>query len=74
MKEFLTSEEIGGRLGVSRQQVARLVKRGRLPAVKSGRCIRVPVAAWEQFMANQTAAALAAVKQESAKEAAHAAA
>jgi len=63
LKDFLTTDEVGERLGVSRQHVARLVHRGGIPAVRSGRLIRIPREAWEQFVASQTVAALASMKE-----------
>lgn len=63
MKEFLETEEIAERLGVGVRQVQRLARMGRIPHVRSGRFIRVPVAAWDRFMASQTEAALAGMKE-----------
>lgn len=63
MKDFLTTDEVGERLGVSRQHVARLVKAQRIPAIRTGRLIRIPLAAWNAFLDAQTKEALAGMKE-----------
>lgn len=58
MKDFLKPEEVAERLGTSVRQVQRLVRQGRIPHVRRGRLIRVPCAAWEQYLISQTASAI----------------
>jgi len=70
MKEFLETGEVAERLGVGVRQVQRLARMGRIPHVRNGRFIRVPVAAWERFMATQTETALAGLKGENHAQAA----
>lgn len=64
MKDFLETADIAERLGVGVRQVQRMARMGRIPHTRNGRFIRVPVAAWDQFMATQTEAALAGMKEE----------
>lgn len=70
MKDFLTTSEIGERLGVSRQHVSRLVKLGRIPATRSGRLIRIPRLAWEHYLAAQTEEAMTGMKEKAHAQAA----
>lgn len=62
MKDFLSTAEVGERLGLTAQRVADMAKQGRIPSVRHGRCIRIPSRAWEQFVAEQTAAAMAGMR------------
>ena len=63
MKVYLSTLEMAERLCVSQQQVARLAKLGRIPSVRCGRCIKIPVAAYEKWLADQTTEALASMKK-----------
>lgn len=63
MKEFLSTADVGERLGLTAQRVADLAKAGRIPSVRQGRCIRIPARAWEQFVEEQSQAALANMKE-----------
>ena len=63
MKDFLTTADIGERMGVGIAHVQRLVKTGRLPHVRNGRRITIPRPAWDAFLAQQSATALAALKE-----------
>lgn len=63
MTDFLTSAEAGERLGVKARQVMKLAKMGRVPCVRHGRCIRFPRAAWDAWVAEQAAEALASMKE-----------
>ena len=63
MKEFLETDEVAERLGVGVRQVQRLARLGRIPHIRNGRFIRVPVAAWDKFIATQTELALAGMKE-----------
>ncbi len=65
--DFMTSGEVAARLGVLPRQVQKLVHMGRIPSVRHGRCFRIPRAAYEQWLAEQAAAALAAVREASAR-------
>ena len=58
MKEFLSTEDVAQRLGISRQNVVKQMKAGLLPYVRRGRCLRIPRVAWETWLASQAQAAL----------------
>ena len=62
MTDFLSTAEIGERLGVTARRVQELAKSGLIPSVRHGRCIRIPRAAWESFVAAQTEVALSSMK------------
>ena len=63
MKDFLTTQDVGERLGVGVAHVQRLVKQGQLPHVRNGRRIVIPRPAWEAFVASRSADALASLKE-----------
>ena len=63
MKDFLTTADVGERLGVGIGQVQHLVKMGRLPYIRNGRRIVIPRPAWDAFVAERSAEALAALKE-----------
>ena len=63
MKDFLTTADIAEKMGVGIAQVQRLVNAGRLPHVRNGRRITIPRPAWDAFLAQQSAIALAALKE-----------
>ena len=71
MKDFLTTADVGERLGCGIAHISKMVKAGRLPHVRNGRRIVFPRPAWEAFVAAQSETALAALKER--QEAAHAA-
>lgn len=48
-KEWETAAEASERLGISRQQLYRLIDRGHLPAYRIGRLIRLRVADVEAY-------------------------
>ena len=62
MSDYLTAKEIAARLGISDRQVQRLARQGRIPFVRRGRLIRVPIVAWEAWMQGQAREALAVVE------------
>lgn len=63
VKVFLETADVAEQLGVGVRHVQRMARDGRIPFVRNGRHIRIPAAAWEQFVADQAATALANVKQ-----------
>ena len=71
MKEFLSTQDVAGRLGISRQHVVKQMKAGLLPFVKRGRFLRVPQGAWETWLAEQAQAALDSIAPERAERQAH---
>lgn len=58
MKDFYSTSEVGEKLGVTPRRAWELVKLGRIPYVRHGRNIRIPVAAWEKYLEAQTQEAL----------------
>lgn len=60
--DYYTAQDVAARLRVTDRQVHRLCRAGRIPHVRHGKLIRVPVAAWEAWQARMTEEALAAVK------------
>ncbi len=58
----MDTEDIAEFLGVSTNQVRWLARQGRIPYVRRGNRICVPVEAWDEFMESQKSLALAAVK------------
>ena len=63
MTDFLSSAEVGERLGITARRVQALVKLGKLPAVRHGRNIRFPVRAWEQFLEDETQKAMEGMQE-----------
>lgn len=61
--DYFTAHDVAERLKVSDQQVRKLCQAGRIPHIKHGRLIRIPVAAWEVWQKNMATKALAAVRQ-----------
>ncbi|MGI4790386.1 MAG: helix-turn-helix domain-containing protein [Janthinobacterium lividum] len=64
MKIFLSTDEVAKLLGISARQVHKQCQLGRLPFVRNGQNIRIPVKAWDAFVEAQTTAAMAALKGE----------
>ena len=62
--DYLTAQDVAERMGISARQVQRLARQGRIPYVRRGRLIRVPVAAWETWLSHQKQEALAVVEGE----------
>ncbi len=63
MKIWLETSEVAEQMGVSVRQVQKLAQQGLIPYVRRGRRIRVPAAAWAAFVAQQSADALASLKE-----------
>ena len=61
---FLTVGEISQRLGLSERRVYQLIEKRLLPAIRLGRSVRVPLAAWEAWLAVQEKRAMAAVEEQ----------
>ena len=70
MKLFYESDEIAEQLQVKVRQVQRLARMGRIPHVRNGWLIRIPVSAWETWLEQQNQTALEAVKEGDHAEAA----
>lgn len=62
MRDFMTAWQVAERLGVSVARVYQLAREARLPHVRRGRRLLVPTVAWERWLSNQVATALAVGK------------
>ena len=62
MSDFMSASEAAKRLGVSVTRVYQLARQASLPHVRRGRRVLIPTAAWEQWLSQQVAAALASSK------------
>jgi excisionase family DNA binding protein len=51
--QYLTVSEVAAALRVSNMTVYRLVSSGELPAVKVGRCLRLPVEEVDRYLAGR---------------------
>lgn len=60
-KEWLRASDLAGLLGMSRSRVYQLIAEGRLPAIRQGRSIRIPTAAWQAWLEDQRDRALSAL-------------
>ena len=58
MSDYFSTAEIAKSLGVTPRQVQRLVSQRRIPFVRRGRIIRVPVNAWNEYLNQQAREAL----------------
>ena len=61
-KEMLKPAEVGPLLGVTTGRVYQLISAGAIPAVRIGGAIRIPRTAWEDWLAEQRARAMGAVR------------
>lgn len=61
--EMLRPRDIAEMLGVTPAGVYKMIKEGRLPFVRLGRSIRIPRAAWETWLSDKSATALAALQE-----------
>ncbi len=52
---LLTVEEAAQRLGIGKTLAWELVWNGELPSVRLGRCVRIPLAALEEWIAQRVA-------------------
>jgi excisionase family DNA binding protein len=53
MRTHLSVEDAAGRLSVSPGLVRKLIRTGHLEAVRVGRCVRIPVASLEVYLARE---------------------
>jgi len=54
-KVVYTVEEIATMLGISRTKAYELAKNGDIPVIRIGRCLRVPVVMFEEWLIKQVA-------------------
>ena len=67
-RDFLTIVECAERLGLSPQRTYALAALGALPTVRHGGRLRVPMRAWEAWLAEQAASAMQNVAQPRERE------
>ena len=67
-KEVLCPADLVPLLGLSRSRVYQLIAAGVLPAVRVGRSLRIPRAAWEKWLARQADRALASTRRGAARK------
>ena len=60
-RQMFRAADLAPLLGVCRSRIYQLIADGTLPAIRQGRAIRIPRAAWERWLAAQADRALAAV-------------
>ena len=53
---MLRPAEAADAIGVSRSKAYELISRGEIPSIKVGGCVRIPIAALEEWIAQQLAA------------------
>lgn len=58
-KAVLSAADVAALLGVTTGRIYQLVRAGELPAVRRGRSICIPRAAWDRWLATQAERALA---------------
>jgi excisionase family DNA binding protein len=63
---FLSVTEAAGRIGVSRRTAYTLARRRELPTVRLGGCMKVPIAALEQWVRDREAEALEGIRRKGA--------
>jgi len=63
-KDFLRPADVAPELGVTTGRVYQLIAAGVIPATKVGGSIRIPRDAWEEWLSEHRAAALAAIRHE----------
>jgi excisionase family DNA binding protein len=59
---ILTAADLAPLLGISRRRVYQLIHSGGLPAIREGRAIKIPRPAFEAWLADQAARAVAAMR------------
>jgi excisionase family DNA binding protein len=63
IQAFFTLAEVAERLRISPTRAYQLVAQGRIPHVRRGRRVLVPVLAWREWLAKKAGEALAAVSE-----------
>ncbi len=62
--EMLRPADLAPQLGVSRRRIYQLIAARRLPAVRDGKAIRIPRAAWVEWLTGRSESALNSVQNE----------
>jgi excisionase family DNA binding protein len=68
LAEFFTVEEIACNLCLTQARIYQLIATGEIPVTRIGNRIRIPRAAWNQWLADKSAEALASVKTGAAQD------
>ncbi len=58
MKRFMTIRDLADELGISRRHAYRLVQAGAVPAARVGGVLKIPRAAWREWLREKSAAAI----------------
>jgi len=66
-KQFLRPADLAPLLGLSRSRIYQMVGAGSLPAIRNGRAIWIPLAAWEVWLARTRDRALGSLSLEEEK-------
>ena len=66
--KYLRVRDVAKELGISRSRAYALVRAHRIPAIREGRSLRIPAAAFERWMEARVRAALAAVESTGEQE------
>jgi excisionase family DNA binding protein len=61
-REFLRPAQVAPQLGVTTSRVYQLIAAGVIPAIRVGGAIRVPRAAWEEWLRGRSEQALASLR------------
>lgn len=59
--QMLRAGDVAGMLGVSRRRVYQLAKAGKVPSLRQGRSVVIPLRAWEEWLRRKSDEALASV-------------
>ena len=62
-KEMLRPRDVAPLLGISQRRVYQLIRQGGLPALRRGRSIQIPRAAFERWLAKCSERALATLSE-----------
>ena len=68
-RELLKPADLAPALGVKPRRVYQLIANGELPAIRVGGAIRLPRAAWEEWLRTRSEAALASLRDDDSSKA-----
>ena len=63
-RELLKPADVAPALGVTLRRIYQLIAKRELPAIRVGGAVRIPRAAWEEWLRNRSEAALASLRDE----------
>lgn len=70
-REFFRPSEVAPQLGITTGRLYQMIRGGDIPAVRVGGSIRIPRAAFEEWLAEQSKRALAATRRADSTRADH---